>query len=290
MKKIALKIDADTCIGTLHGVPVLMNLLQNHGAQATFFFSLGPDRSGRQSRDTSLKRFYGLKTRLHGCLLPSPMIGRHCRSVIQATQAAGFETGIHAWNRVAWEDRILTADNTWSRGEIDRAAKSFRELLDTQPVAFAAAGWRSNRHALRQTQRLGFSYASDCRGSAPFIPVIDGEIIICPQIPTSLPTLDETLSLEAGLSAEQAAERILQLSCTLPGDHVFTLRAELEGMKFAAAFAYLLAGWKSAGFSLIALREIRATLDLPTLPRHAICFGEIPGRAGKRMLQGGRFP
>jgi undecaprenyl phosphate-alpha-L-ara4FN deformylase len=51
-----------------------------------------------------------------------------------------------------------------------------------------------NRHALRLTQRLGFCYASDCRGKFPFIPVIDGEIVLCPQLPTTLPTLDELLA------------------------------------------------------------------------------------------------
>jgi len=147
-----------------------------------------------------------------------------------------------------------------------------------------------NRHALRLTQRLGFSYASDCRGSHPFIPVIDGEIVACPQLPTTLPTLDEILALEPGLSPEQATDRILQLSSAIPGDHVFTLRAELEGIRFGGAIEHLLSGWKSRDFSLVALSDIHASLDLKTLPRHAVYFAEIPGRAGLRMTQGAAFP
>lgn len=77
------------------------------------------------------------------------------------------------------------------------------------------------------------SYASDSRGCHPYIPVIDGEIVACPQIPTTLPTLDEILAIEPGFTPEQAADRIVQLSLAIPGDHVVTLRAELEGVKFA---------------------------------------------------------
>jgi hypothetical protein len=50
MKRIALKIDVDTCRGTLFGVPALIELLQRHEASGSFFFSLGPDTSGREAR------------------------------------------------------------------------------------------------------------------------------------------------------------------------------------------------------------------------------------------------
>ncbi len=290
MKRIALKIDADTCLGTLTGVPALTALLKKHEAQGSFFFSLGPDSSGRQNTTDSLKRFYGLKTRLYGRLLPSPDIGKRCRDILCQTHEAGFETGIHAWNRVAWEERILDADNAWSKTQIEQAEKRFSELLSIRANAHAAAGWRSNRHALRLTQRLGFSYASDCRGSQPFIPVIDGEIVACPQIPTTLPTFDEILTLESSFTPEAVAEHILKLSIVIPGDHVFNLRAELEGMLFTSAFEHLLNGWKEAGFSLVALRDLRSSLEPAELPRHEVRFEEIPGRPGKRMIQGPSFP
>ena len=289
-KRIALKIDVDTYCGTNSGVPALIAQLQQHNASGTFFFSLGPDHSGREPRATSLARYYGLSTRLYGRLLPSPKIGSRCIEILRKTRNAGFETGIHAWDRVGWEQKIQRAEAPWVEAEMIKARSLFAEIFADTAKAHAASGWRMSRHALRLTQRLGFSYASDCRGNHPFIPVIDGEIVACPQLPTTLPTLDEILTLEPGFSPEQAVDRILQLSCAISGDHVFTLRAELEGMKFGSAFDRLLAGWKSRNYRLVALNEIYSTLDTKELPRHSVSFTEAPGRAGLRMTQGPAFP
>lgn len=43
-------------------------------------------------------------------------------------QADGFETGLHAWNRVAWEEQIATAKLAWIDAEIGRASKRFAEI------------------------------------------------------------------------------------------------------------------------------------------------------------------
>lgn len=145
-----------------------------------------------------------------------------------------------------------------------------------------------NRHALRLTQRLGFCYASDCRGNFPFIPVIDGELVLCPQLPTTLPALDELLVTET-TSVDQAVERILAESTRIDGDHVFTLRAELEGMKYKAAFEGLLVGWTSRGYQQVALRDLLTSQNIATLPRHTVVFAEVPGRVGRRLVQGRVF-
>jgi len=289
MKRIALKVDADTYRGTLVGVPALAALLQQHSAAATFFFSLGRDFAGREPRAASLARYYGLATRLYGRLLPAPNIGGRCAETLRQVKAAGFEVAIHAWDRARWEHEIASAENGWVEVQMTSACARFSDIFKDTAKAHGAAGWRMNRHALRLTQRLGFSYASDCRGSHPFVPVIDGEIVLCPQIPTTLPTLDEILALEPETSPDTAADRIVQLARAIPGDHVFTLRAELEGMKFASAVDRLLAGFKSVGCELVALRDIRSRLKLKDLPRHVVQFAETPGRAGERMTQGPLF-
>ncbi len=289
MKRIALKIDVDTYRGTKSGVPALIELLQRHNAQATFFFALGPDHSGRDTGSESLRRYYDFRSRLYGRFLPGPEIGRQCGEILQRTAQEGFETGIHAWNRSRWENTIDEAENAWVEAEMRQSSDHFSRILGTKAQAHAAAGWRMNRHALRLTQRHGFAYASDCRGNHPFLPAIDGELIGCVQIPTTLPTFDELLAQEPNLMAETAATRIAKLSAAIPGDHVFTLRAELEGIRFLNDFEHLVKLWQKNDFSLVSLRDIHDSLEVSKLPRHVVGFAEIPGRQGWRLVQGDEF-
>jgi peptidoglycan/xylan/chitin deacetylase (PgdA/CDA1 family) len=146
-----------------------------------------------------------------------------------------------------------------------------------------------NRHALRLTQRLGFKYASDSRGSHPFIPVWDGEIIACPQLPTTLPTLDELIGVD-GLTEDNVHERLLEMTADAPPQgHVYTLHAELEGMKLAPVFEKLLLGWQEQGYELVSTAKLREGLDPALLPRHKIGWGEVPGRSGELLVQGPEF-
>ncbi|SDG86013.1 polysaccharide deacetylase family protein [Propionivibrio dicarboxylicus] len=290
MKRIALKIDVDTLAGTRIGAPALAQLLDRQQVKGTFFFSLGPDRAGCQKSGESLKRFYPLATRLRGRLLPSADISRRTLDILRRIHSEGHEVALHAHDRVAWEAGIDKATTAWIDAEMSRAEKRFTEIFAEKPAAFAAPGWKSQRHALRLTQRLGYSYASDTRGSHPFIPVIDGEIVACPQLPTTLPTVDEVLALDPALTTAGAYERILKLSLAIPGDHVFTLRAEIEGMRFLTEFEKQIADWKEAGTALVPLRELRADSAVALLPRHVVEWAEIPGRRGLRMTQGPAYP
>ena len=105
------------------------------------------------------------------------------------------------------------------------------------------------------TQRLGFAYCSDTRGTHPFVPIVDGEIVACPQLPTTLPTLDELIGADM-LTPNNVHDHLLQL--TRPagnitreggGTHVYTLHAELEGMKLTHVFGRLLEGWREQGYA-----------------------------------------
>jgi undecaprenyl phosphate-alpha-L-ara4FN deformylase len=139
-KQLALKIDVDTYRGTREGVPRLVEVLQQHHAQATFFFSLGPDHTGRAIKRvfrpgfigkvsrTSVVEHYGIKTLLYGTLLPSPDIGKKCADIMRMVKAAGFETGIHCYDHIRWQDYVANEDAEWTRRELqlaDDAATGF---------------------------------------------------------------------------------------------------------------------------------------------------------------------
>ena len=300
--KLALKIDVDTYRGTRLGVPRLMEALRRRDAQATFLFSLGPDHTGRAIKRalrpgfmkkvsrTSVLSHYGLKTLLYGTLLPGPDIGRSCADILRSVRDAGFEVGIHCWDHVKWQDGVEKAAAAWTEGEMASAHARFKEIFGSAAKTHGAAGWQMNPHALRLTQRLGFSYASDTRGRRPFMPVCNGELILCPQLPTTLPTLDELIGLD-GITYDNVHEHLLQLTQEQPEHgHVYTLHAELEGMKLLPVFERLLDGWTEQGYALTSTQAIFTDLDAARLPRHEVLRGEYPGRSGTLMLQGEEFP
>jgi len=170
---------------------------------------------------------------------------------------------------------------------MQRAIDRFSDIFGQPPHAHGAAGWQMNAHALRLTERLGFAYASDCRGTHPFVPVWNAEIVRCPQLPTTLPTLDELLGVD-GLTEDNVHQRYLALTAE-PRDHVFTLHAELEGMKLRPVLERLLKGWREQGYLLVALTELAGRLNLDALPRHEMVRGEVAGRSGTLMVQGKEF-
>jgi peptidoglycan/xylan/chitin deacetylase (PgdA/CDA1 family) len=304
MSLLGLKIDVDTWRGTRDGVPRLVEALKRHGAGGTFLFSLGPDHTGRAIKRvfrsgfmkkvsrTSVVEHYGLRTLLNGTLLPGPDIGRPNgigADIMRRVRDGGFEVGIHCWDHVRWQDGVAAADAEWTRGEVSRAVRRFEAIFGERPRTHGAAGWQMNRHALRLTQRMGFDYCSDGRGTHPFLPVADAELIRCPQLPTTLPTLDELIGVD-GITVDNVAASLLERTAG-GGDvpHVFTLHAELEGMKLLPQFEALLAGWVDQGYRLVSTREIFESLTLDELPRHEVVYGEIPGRSGTLMLQGQEF-
>jgi peptidoglycan/xylan/chitin deacetylase (PgdA/CDA1 family) len=299
--KLALKVDVDTYRGTREGVPRLSALLKKHGAGATFLFSLGPDHTGRAIRRalrpgfvskvqrTSVLEHYGARTLLYGTLLPGPDIGARCERELRQVRDAGFEVGIHCWDHVRWQDGAAGAGAQWTRRELERACERFQAIFGEPARVHGAAGWQTNVHALRLAERLGFAYTSDTRGSGPFIPVWNAEPFRCPQLPTTLPTLDELIGTD-GLTVDNVASHLLALSDPPPQTgHVYTLHAELEGGRWASAFEALLEGWKTQGYGLVSMSEIAGNLDTACLPRHQIVGGSVRGRSGELALQGPEF-
>jgi len=297
MARIALKVDVDTLRGTREGVPKLLSMLDAAQAQATFLFSLGPDHTGwalrrvfrpgfmKKVSRTSVVSNYGLRTLMYGVLLPGPDIGRKAAAEMRAARAAGHECGIHTWDHVYWQDNVRERDAAWTRRQMQQAFARYTEIFGEAPPTHGAAGWQMNEDAFRQIDDWGMAYASDGRGTAPYIPTIDGVPCRHVQMPTTLPTLDELIGTD-GLTEDNVHTALLQLTAG-PGDHVFTLHTELEGGKLAPVFERLLAGWRAQGHELVSMAAWYRGLDRSGLPELPVTWGEIPGRSGELIVQPG---
>ncbi len=296
--KIALKVDVDTLRGTLQGVPALLELFRSYQVRATFLFSLGPDHTGRALRRifrpgffgkvqrTSVVSHYGIKTLLYGTLLPGPDIGRCAADIMRQTAAAGHQVGVHCYDHIRWQDFVATRDRQWTAQEMQRAVDAFQGIFGFAPVIHGAAGWQVNQYTPELERQMGFQYASDCRGHVPFLPVMNGTVFSVPQIPTTLPTLDELIGCDQ-ITEQNVHQAVLAASRNAaPLGHVYTLHAELEGMKLRPVMDKLLRQWQQDGHDICSIEEYVRDLEFVTLPCYELNMGELKGRSGLLAKQG----
>jgi peptidoglycan/xylan/chitin deacetylase (PgdA/CDA1 family) len=294
----------DTLRGTREGVPRLTALLKKHGLEATFYFSVGPDNTGRALRRvfrkgfaqkvarTSVVKHYGIKTLMYGVLLPGPHIGRRAGAVMRGVHDAGFEVGLHTFDHVRWQDYVANASAQWTRTEFERGMQAFEQVFGFAPKTHAAAGWQINTHALELEREYGFDFASDTRGRTPFWPLLGGGDSSCLQLPTTLPTFDELLGRD-GIDESNIAQAVYERSLAQSRDgqargdqpQVFTLHAELEGLLLLDAFDALLQKWRAAGAQMCCMGSLHSQILAQKLPRQAVIMGEVAGRSGLLALQ-----
>lgn len=299
--KLAIKIDVDTDRGTREGVPALCGLLGRRSVPATFLFSFGPDNTGRALRRifrpgffgkvarTNVVSVYGLRTLMNGIVLPGPNIARKNTSAMRAVAEAGFETGIHCWDHVFWQDKLFSLDEGRVLEEFGKARRAYEEVFGHPARTAGAAGWQANAASLAAYDDAGLDYATDTRGRSPFFPVVAGRRFQTLQIPTSLPTLDEMMG-----RPEYPNERLadILLDRIVPGRlDVFTIHAEIEGMSMIDWFAGFLDRAEERGVELVSLAAEAARLNAR---REAVPFayldqGEVDGRSGTLAVQGPRI-
>jgi peptidoglycan/xylan/chitin deacetylase (PgdA/CDA1 family) len=298
---IGLKVDVDTLRGTREGVPRLTALFKKLNVDATFYFSVGPDHTGRAMRRvfrkgfaqkvarTSVLKHYGLKTLLYGVLLPGPDIGLKAGDVMRGVPDRGFEVGLHTYDHVRWQDYVAGASEEWTRIEFERGMNAFERVFGFYPKSHAAAGWQINAYGLELEREYGLNFASDTRGQSPFWPLLQGTRSSCPQLPTTLPTFDELLGRE-GIDESNIADAVFRLSekdaaTSVNGLQVFTLHAELEGMLLLNSFESLLLKWQAAGIAITRMATIHQLAIQKPLPDQTVVMGEVPGRSGLLAIQ-----
>ncbi|MDD4005223.1 MAG: polysaccharide deacetylase family protein [Elusimicrobiaceae bacterium] len=292
---IALKVDIDTREGLKNGLPALLDFFREQGIKASFYVSFGPDESGKAVRRiftkkgflkkmfrTNAARLYGFKTMLYGTVLPAPLVGAGFPELARRITAEGHEAGVHAWSHVRWQDGLDGLSPAEINQELDRAIKVYRDIYGADPAGFAAPAWKINVKALEALGKKGFKYLSIGRGPEPALPSLENVALAIPEIPTTLPTLDEILAWDG-------ADRAFALSslASLPGRdrlNVYTLHTEAEGSAYLPFFKELTAAWRGRGFSFVRLDETAAKLDLETLPSRPYTQGELAGRAGAVAL------
>lgn len=293
---IAIKVDADTFVGTRDGIPRILDILGRFGVKATFYFSLGPDNTGKAVRRIITRRGFlrtslrlnapallGPRTLLSGLLIPPPIIGNRLADTIRLTARLGHEVGIHGWDHVKWHDLLPWIPKKMIALELGRACALFEEVMGRRARTAAAPGWTVSADSLEIQDSMLLSFCSDCRGRTPFYPVMDGRRFGTLQVPTTLPTLDELLG--GGIATErEAVDRLMGL--VGPGLNVHTVQAEIEGKRYAPHLASLLDRLTGTGARFVTLGEAADEAKRATVPVCRLTMEEIPGRPGRVAVQG----
>ncbi len=263
--RVALRIDVPTEAGATTGVPNLLELLDQYKVTATFFFAMSFDTGGLIRRAAS---FFGKST-------PPRMTPEEA---MLAVAEAGHEIGLLGNDASSWRRQAAFADADWTRHQLALGMEAYEKVMGNPPDIFAAPYWQPNAHLLGMEERRGFSYASDVRGRFPFYPQLHDVLSRCPQIPVTLPTLQEMLARDEVTPAnvhEFLYSESLQL---LPHGHVYAADAGLEGLEHLSVMEKLIVMWQGQEGQLRTLGDIRAELDLETLPVHQIGWAPVEGR------------
>ncbi len=287
---IALSVDVDTHDGMRLGVPRLLDAFRVHGVRATFFLSLGPDRSGRamipvltnprfllKMIGTGAPSLYGWRTILSGTLLPARPIATAFPELVRRIEDEGHEAAIHAWDHRAWQDELPRFKTHRIRAHFDRSLAAFRRLTGREPWGIRAPAWMTTPESLLVQDGYPFRYASDLRASPACR-------LVTPLGPTRLPQFPGTgACLEELLPRGSVGDRDLG---TALADEVLggsaavrcaTLHAEVEGGPFAGVLDHLLPRLRAAA-AVVPLHEAVRGRD-GDLPLRRWALRRLPGRA-----------
>ena len=294
---LGLRVDVDTHEGMRDGVPRLLDIFKAHGVRVTFYFAMGPDRSGlavlnlfkpgflKKMRRSGAVKVYGLRTMLSGTLLPSRPVATAFPEIAKRAKAEGHETGVHAWDHRRWQDRLGKFSVPQVAEELDKGYRAYEAVLGDKPKTYAAPAWLSRDESLLHEETYGLAFASDCRGREQFIPVIRGKPLNTPQVPSTLPTLDEALGFTHSDAASFFSDSLRQ---AISGNFsVFTLHAELEGGPYAGGFHAFLQMARDSGVRCMPLGDLlKERMEQGPLPACAMTYAPIPGRHGMVSMQG----
>jgi undecaprenyl phosphate-alpha-L-ara4FN deformylase len=263
--------------------------------KGSFFFSVGPDNMGRHLwrllRPTFLLKMlrtraaglYGWDIILRGTLLPGPLIGRKLGDTIRRAADVGHEIGLHAWDHHAWQQHVAAMHDFQIRNTLKWGMDLLTEIVGRPPTCSAAPAWRCTDPVLVEKLEFPFEYNSDCRGEAIFQPVVRGQPLGQPQIPTTLPTYDEAIGRD-GIDDRNYNEFLFRQ--LRPGKlNTLTIHAEAEGIACRALFRRFLQMAREREVHLLPLSQLLQMEPRP-LPRSVITSTTVPGRDGWISCQG----
>lgn len=297
MPFVALKIDVRSSIGMQTGLPAILHLLDSLGIHATIALSHGPERSCERFKDRKNMRRsgfpfterFGWAAMFKGRLLPAGRIKIPDQAMLASWADKNHELVAGSYAPLQWQTRCKSADVQVTSQQFKACFLPFEGRTPTAVNAISCAGGAANRAFLRLEQRHGLLYGSDTFGKTPFWPVWYGEIIRCPQLPVTLPTLEQLVA-EGNASHQEIAGRLVQQILDAPEKgQLMLIQADYDGLRFLPLLEILLKQLQASGIELGTCKDWLHRLEISKLPYHVI-HEESSSWGLPALCQGPVFP
>ena len=105
----------------------------------------------------------------------------------------GHEVGLLGLSPQSWARRLAYAEADWVEHQCARLWERFAASGLEAPCSFATPDWQVHPRLFRELTPTRYRYSTLTRGKLPYFPVLQGVRSPIPEIPTTLPTVDELL-------------------------------------------------------------------------------------------------
>ena len=292
---LGLRIDVDTYDGAMQGLPRLLERLDGRSIRCSLFVPGGPDRTGMAVARILTQKGYLKKLwrtgafRVYGPTALATTFLHRSRHIIEvpplrAALASGHEIVAHGHIHTLWHNSLHHMPIRAVRGQVRDSVAAVSRELGTRPAGFGGPGWQANLASLHALDELGLSFGSDTRGRCPFVPRMHGYTFATPQVPTTLPSLDE---FRHGLPPASVDMNALKNAIAAQPYPVYAAHAELEGRFYPEVLDELLDFCDASGTAVVPLGKIlEAAQKAGELPVCDVVQGTVPFRPGKVAVQG----
>jgi peptidoglycan/xylan/chitin deacetylase (PgdA/CDA1 family) len=269
MRILAFKVYADTTDGYREGVPRLLDIFDESGTRASFFFGMGSEGAG-----TPLSKLLG----------DNRDIVASAPGILRDAAKRGQDCGIYGWNPQEWRFRLEKMKDTSLEADITRSIEYFARRTGHRPSGFAAPGCRVNYMSLRIQDDMRFRYCSDTFGFYPFMPRLSWKTFSTPQIPSTLPPIEAVLKKS---SEAEARARFAELAEALPdGLSVLPMNAATVNAKeLYAPFYEFAQRLRSMGVKFMSLNDVARSVDALSLAPCEIVFARAFGMPNEVAVQ-----
>ncbi|MHA2496452.1 MAG: DUF2334 domain-containing protein [Candidatus Hodarchaeales archaeon] len=271
---LAIRVDVDTREGATHGIPKVIEILEEFSEiKASFFLAMGPDQTGRNiQRILKYREFskvlrksfahYSPRSLLSGIFFKGNCLDETHSSIIRDAKRIGSEFGLHGYNHYYWASHFHELDNPQQIDMLERGIRDFSYFLREKPTIFAAPAFKWTENLLIELDKREFLCSGDFRFEKrlcmPFHPKFGNYVCSHLQLPVTFPLPGDLLLRGAseGAVIRQIVRRAKELLKFSSFAGIFYIHAAVEPLRYQKLFKSIIAAFERLGIRLLTMSQL----------------------------------